>query len=98
MSAIERYEQAMINYIWFIEFQRVQGGVKLLRHYRKRFDDPTRPKSMGAGHIVENRDSGNRTAEMVEFIPYATPSAKPTRLTIVNQKHVFAYDKAEDQS
>jgi len=93
--AIERYEQTMINYVWFIEFERVQGGAKLLRHFRKRFDDPTRPKSNGAGHIVESREDGNRIAEMVEFIPYATPSAKPTRLKVINPKHVFDYKEDE---
>ena len=91
--AIERYEQTLINAVWFIEFERVEGGAKLLRHYRIRFNDPKRPVSVGAGQIIESED-GNRTAVAVEFIPYG--KTEKETLKLVNPGHVFGYHGLEE--
>jgi hypothetical protein len=90
---IERYEQMLINYVWFIEIERVEGGAKLLRHYRVRFNSPERPVSIGAGHIIE-KGEGDRTAIAVEIIPYGKTETE--RLDIVNPAHVFSYHGAEE--
>jgi hypothetical protein len=90
---IERYEEMLINYVWFIEFERVEGGAKLLRHYRVRFNSPDRLKADGAGHIIESED-GTRTAVAVEIIPYG--KTEKERLELVNPAHVFGYHGKED--
>jgi hypothetical protein len=89
---IERYEQMLINYVWFIEFERVEGGAKLLRHYRVRFNDPKRPVSIGAGHIIEKE--GDRIAVAVEVIPYG--KTEKETLKLVNPGHVFGYHGLEN--
>jgi hypothetical protein len=89
----ETYEETLINYVWFIEFERVPGGVKLLRHYRLRFNNPDRPTTLGAGHIIETTD-GSRIAIAVEIIPYG--KNKKEIYQIVNRKHVFSYESEDD--
>jgi hypothetical protein len=62
--------------------------VKLLRHYRLRFNSPDRPKADGAGHIIET--PGSRIAESVEIIPYG--KNKKEIYKVMNPQHVFSYD------
>lgn len=85
----EIYEQMLINYVWFVEFERVKGGVKLLRHFRLRYNSPDRPNANGAGHVIETTD-GSRIAVSVEIIPYG--KNKKEVYKIVNPQHVFSYD------
>jgi hypothetical protein len=89
MAVTETYEETLINYVWFIEFERVEGGVKLLRNYRLRFNNPDRPTSLGAGHTIERTD-GSRIVESVEIVPYKTNKKEVHK--VVNPKHVFSYE------
>ena len=82
----EIYEQMLINYVWYIVFERVEGGAKLLRYYRRHYKSLYKPTAVGAGYPVES-DDGKRTIVAVEFIPYG--KTEKERLEVVNPGHVF---------
>lgn len=93
MPKTETLVKRLIDSVWTLEIERVEGGVKILSHTRDRYVSPKEEKEALKFRLIE--DDNRKVLEVCVFDKghsIGGDSQPIEHLKVVNPQHVFSYD------